>query len=92
MRPRHVGQRTPRVNDSGPLHGTGRYIDDIDHPDMLHAAIVRSPVAHGLLTSFDPPSQEEGTSFFGVERLRAHIHAELPVSYTHLTLPTICSV
>jgi len=79
MRPRHVGQRAPRVNDRGPLHGTGRYVDDIDHLDMLHAAIVRSPVAHGFLTSFDPPPLEEGISVFGVERLRAHIHAELPV-------------
>jgi carbon-monoxide dehydrogenase large subunit len=49
---RHVGQRVPRVNDYGPLHGTGRYVDDIEIPGMLHAAIVRSPVAHGILTSF----------------------------------------
>jgi|TARA_B100000315_G_scaffold250514_1_gene283463 carbon-monoxide dehydrogenase large subunit len=79
MRPRHVGQRVPKVNDHGPLHGTGRYVDDIEHPNMLHAAIVRSPVAHGLLTSFDTRPLEEGTSVFGPERLRTHIHAELPV-------------
>ncbi len=79
MRPRHVGQRVPKVNDYGPLHGTGCYVDDIEHPNMLHAAIVRSPVAHGLLTSFDTQPLEEGASVFGPERLRTHIHAELPV-------------
>ena len=79
MRPRNVGQRAPRVNDHRPLHGTGRYVDDIKHLDMLHAAIVRSPVAHGRLTSFDFPPLGEETFVFGIERLRDHIHAELPV-------------
>eukprot|EP00969_Alexandrium_andersonii_P296563 13104816-Alexandrium_andersonii.AAC.1 len=35
-------------------------------------------VGHGLLTAAGSPA--------------AHLHGVAPVSYTHLTLPTICSV
>ena len=83
---RHVGQRVPRVNDHGPLHGTGRYVDDIEIPGMLHAAIVRSPVAHGILTSFGAEKTDEriseSASVLGPEQLRTRIHAEVPVLWT----------
>tara|TARA_B100001123_G_scaffold87102_1_gene100080 strand:- start:4947 stop:7259 length:2313 start_codon:yes stop_codon:yes gene_type:complete len=82
MSSRNVGQRALRVNDHRPLHGTGRYLDDIKHLDLLHAAIVRSPVAHGLLTSFDSPQSEEDSFVFGIKRLRSRIHAELPVLWS----------
>ncbi|MBC8363514.1 MAG: xanthine dehydrogenase family protein [Actinobacteria bacterium] len=82
MRPRHVGQRVPRVNDHGPLHGTGLYVDDIEVPGMLHAAIVRSPVAHGILTAFESESVPGSASVFGPEHLRARVHAEVPVLWT----------
>jgi carbon-monoxide dehydrogenase large subunit len=35
------------------ITGRGRYVDDIQIPAMLHAALVRSPVAHGLLRGID---------------------------------------
>ena len=79
MTSRLVGQRVPRVNDYGPLHGTGRYVDDIEVPDMVHAAIVRSPVAHGHLTSFDAGGLPSGAVALGPAELRAHIRGDLPV-------------
>lgn len=76
-----VGQRVPRVNDAAPLHGTGRYVDDIKLPNMLHAAIIRSPVAHGHLIGFEsaPPS---GVTVLGPDELAAHIQGQLPVLWT----------
>lgn len=82
MKPSLVGQRVPRVNDDGPLHGTGRYIDDIELPDMAHAVIVRSPVAHGRLIEFDAPDNDDGAAFLGPDQMSAHIRGELPVLWT----------
>ncbi len=50
---RFVGARVGRVNDARLLTGRGRYVDDIELPGMLHAAIVRSSVAHGRVERFD---------------------------------------
>jgi carbon-monoxide dehydrogenase large subunit len=44
-----IGARTPRVEDERLLTGRGRYVDDLEIPGTLHAAFVRSPVAHGRL-------------------------------------------
>ncbi|MFT7474499.1 MAG: carbon-monoxide dehydrogenase large subunit [Verrucomicrobiales bacterium] len=79
MTDRLVGQRIPRVNDSDPLHGTGEYVDDIDLPGMLHAAIVRSPIAHGRIRSFDTSDLPEGAVAFGPDDIRAKATGELPV-------------
>jgi aerobic carbon-monoxide dehydrogenase large subunit len=74
-----VGQRIPRVNDHGALHGAARYVDDIDIPNLLHAAIVRSPVAHGVLRTFEVIDLAKDLTVLGPDQLRAHIHADLPV-------------
>src|SRR6478672_7961758 len=50
---RFVGSSVPRSEDRRILTGSGRYVDDIHLPGMLHAAFVRSPVAHALITSVD---------------------------------------
>jgi carbon-monoxide dehydrogenase large subunit len=42
-----------RVEDGPLLRGRGRYVDDLDIPDALHVAFLRSPVAHGKLKSID---------------------------------------
>ncbi len=44
-----VSQSVPRTEDPRLLTGGGRYTDDLVLPGMLHAALVRSPVAHGIL-------------------------------------------
>ena len=48
-----MGRSVPRLEDAKLLRGAGRFVDDIDLPDVLHATFVRSPVAHGLLQRVD---------------------------------------
>lgn len=50
---RFTGTSVPRREDPRLLAGAGRFVDDISRPDLLEAAFVRSPVAHGHLTSVD---------------------------------------
>ena len=78
MKHRFVGQRVRRLNDEYLLRGTGRYIDDIVLPDMVHASIVRSPVAHGRLIGFDSAGDGRAT-VYDPDRLASLIPGELPV-------------
>jgi carbon-monoxide dehydrogenase large subunit len=48
-----MGRSVPRLEDAKLLRGVGRFVDDIDLPDVLQATFVRSPVAHGLLQRVD---------------------------------------
>lgn len=50
---RWVGVSVPRREDPRLVAGRGRFLDDIDPPGVLHAAFVRSTVAHGALTGVD---------------------------------------
>jgi carbon-monoxide dehydrogenase large subunit len=47
------GRPIARVEDATLLRGHGRFVDDMTLPGMLHAAFVRSPVAHGRLNGID---------------------------------------
>jgi carbon-monoxide dehydrogenase large subunit len=51
--PRVVGTPVERVEDLRLLRGAGRYVDDVHREGMLHAAIVRSAVPHGVLKNID---------------------------------------
>jgi aerobic carbon-monoxide dehydrogenase large subunit len=48
-----IGAPVERVEDLRFLRGRGQYVDDLTRPGQWHAAIVRSPVAHGRLRSID---------------------------------------
>lgn len=48
-----VGQPAPRLEDPALLRGEGRYTDDVNRPDQVFCAMVRSPVAHGVLRGVD---------------------------------------
>jgi carbon-monoxide dehydrogenase large subunit len=48
-----LGRSVMRLEDHKLLRGAGRFVDDIALPGVLHAAFVRSPVAHGLLRRID---------------------------------------
>jgi aerobic carbon-monoxide dehydrogenase large subunit len=48
-----VGSPVERVEDLRFLRGRGQYVDDVARPDMLHAGILRSSVAHGRLRAID---------------------------------------
>ena len=48
-----IGSPIERVEDLRFLRGRGQYVDDLVRNDMLHAAILRSPVAHGRIRAID---------------------------------------
>ncbi|MEW2512416.1 xanthine dehydrogenase family protein molybdopterin-binding subunit [Streptomyces sp. NPDC046870] len=48
-----VGRRVPSSRSARLLRGRGRFVDDIEAPGALYAAIVRSPVAHGRILEWD---------------------------------------
>jgi aerobic carbon-monoxide dehydrogenase large subunit len=50
---RYTGASIRRSEDPRILTGAGRYVDDIRLPGMLHAAFVRSPLAHARVLSVD---------------------------------------
>jgi carbon-monoxide dehydrogenase large subunit len=53
MNTRWFGQSIPRNEDSRFLTGRGAYVDDIHLPGALHAAVLRSSIAHGHITRID---------------------------------------
>src|SRR5215471_8574653 len=50
---RYTGASIKRSEDPRILTGNGRYIDDLKLPGMLHAAFVRSPLAHARVLAVD---------------------------------------
>ena len=50
---RYTGASVKRSEDPRILTGRGRYIDDLKLPGMLHAAFVRSPLAHARVLAVD---------------------------------------
>jgi CO/xanthine dehydrogenase Mo-binding subunit len=48
-----IGQSHPRLGGEPLVTGTGRFVDDVRVPGMLHAAVLRSPHAHARLVSLD---------------------------------------
>jgi carbon-monoxide dehydrogenase large subunit len=48
-----VGSPVERVEDWRLLRGEGCYVDDLVRPGQWHAAVLRSPIAHGHLRGID---------------------------------------
>ena len=48
-----VGQPVERLEDFRFVRGRGQYVDDLARNDMLHAAILRSSVAHGRIRNIE---------------------------------------
>ena len=46
---RYVGRRIPRWEDRRFVEGRGRYLDDLNLPDQVEVAFVRSPHAHARI-------------------------------------------
>src|SRR4051794_14612427 len=59
MATRWFGARVQRTEDPRLLRGKGSYVDDIDLPDMLHAAVLRSPYARARIINIDPSAARE---------------------------------
>src|SRR5437588_5541853 len=50
---KYVGQRVKRTEDPRLIKGLAHYVDDINLPDILHVAFVRSLYAHARISSVD---------------------------------------
>ena len=56
---RYIGSPVRRVEDRRFLRGRGEYVADLTGEGLLHAAILRSPVAHGRIRVIDPQAALE---------------------------------
>src|SRR5579883_337013 len=52
-RPKFLGAAVKRLEDPRLVTGSGRYIDDLVLPDMLHVCFARSQMAHALIRGVD---------------------------------------
>ena len=66
MSSRYFGARIRRNEDEALLTGRATFVDDVRLPGMLHAAFVRSEVAHGLLRGVEPAPALERPGVIGV--------------------------
>ena len=55
---RPFGERVPRKEDARLLTGRGRFVADVRLPGLVHAAFVRSPLAHARITAVDTAEAE----------------------------------
>lgn len=53
MATRYFGERIKRNEDPRLLTGQGLFVDDVNLPNMLHVAFVRSPYAHARINQID---------------------------------------
>jgi carbon-monoxide dehydrogenase large subunit len=56
-----------RIEDAALLRGQRRFVDDLDIPGALHAAFLRSAVAHARLNGIDT---NEARALAGVQAVR----------------------
>jgi 2-furoyl-CoA dehydrogenase large subunit len=62
-----IGRPVPRLEDEALLRGRGRFMDDLEPvPNARHAAILRSPLAHGRIVRLDPAPALELPGVVGV--------------------------
>src|SRR5207302_3075112 len=50
---RYIGSPVERIEDPRFLRGRGQFVGDLKRDGMLHAAILRSPIAHGIVAAID---------------------------------------
>ena len=67
---RYIGSPVERIEDERFLRGRGQFVGDLTRESMLHAAVLRSPIAHGRLTAVD------ATAALAIRGVRAVITAK----------------
>ena len=73
-----IGQDMKRVEDPRLLTGKGKYIDDLELPNMAYAAVLGSPHAHARVKSIDiSKAQEILAALAGAEFVAAQHSREL---------------
>jgi carbon-monoxide dehydrogenase large subunit len=61
-----IGSPIERLEDLRFVRGRGQYVDDVHLPGMLHAAVLRSSIAHGRIRSIDPSAALKMPGVHGV--------------------------
>src|SRR5260370_4557971 len=61
-----IGQPVPRQEDPTLLRGEGRYSDDVQLPNVAHAVMVRSQIAHGIIKGIDTSEAKKMPGVLGV--------------------------
>lgn len=83
-----TGRSIPRVEDARLLTGGGRFLADVQIPEMKHAAIVRSRVAHGRIRNIDLAAALEAPGVVAAFDGRMLATVSRPLSHL-LPIPTI---
>ena len=88
---RVIGKGVRRIEDAALLAGRARFVDDLDAPDALHAAFVRSPHGHALIRGIDPTAARAApgvAAVLALADLRAVLTDErLPLQFRAAKLP-----
>ena len=61
-----VGQSVPRKEDPRLVTGGGEFTDDINLPNQLYLRVLRSPFAHGKITTLDTSDAESAAGVVAV--------------------------
>lgn len=61
-----MGQALHRREDKRFLTGTGRYVDDLNAPRMIHMVLARAPIGHATITSLDVSAAKEAPGVLAV--------------------------
>jgi carbon-monoxide dehydrogenase large subunit len=78
-----IGESIKRKEDARFIRGKGNYLDDIELPEMLHMAILRSPHAHARLKSVDTAAAS------GMPGVIAVVTGELMAQHKLAWMPTL---
>lgn len=80
------GSRVPRIEDRALLVGEAQFVDDLEFPNLLEAAFVRSPLPHALIRSIDASVARDLPGVHAVyssEDLTPHLRRErMPVMFS----------
>ena len=74
-----VGSPVERIEDLRFLRGRGQYVDDIVRDGLLHAAVLRSSMAHGRIISIDTTAA----------RVRTGVHAVITAADVRAALGAV---
>src|SRR5207244_4259598 len=82
---RGIGHSVKRKEDDRFIRGKGKYVDDVKLPNMLHMAILRSPLAHAKINSIDTSRAS------AVPGVVAVVTGELMAQHNLAWMPTLSS-
>ena len=85
-----IGESVPRNEDARLVRGAGCFLDDVDAPEALHAAFVRSPVAHGRIVKTDVSRAQElkGVAAVYTSRELGSLDRPVPCLFPHPAMET----